>query len=91
MAVHPFLSPAPDLYPGGLTLSESTSDYSLFTRVPTRIDLQYLSPLLNTMVKQHKSGRVRNKVFTFKDVTDMIAKINLSEERDKAMQQRGTS
>ncbi len=71
----------------GFTLSEPTLDYSLFTRVRTRIGTTRLSSLFATMRDQHKAAGLMSEVFTFVDATHLIAKATLWEERDKARQQ----
>ncbi len=71
----------------GFTLSEPTPDYSLFTRVRTRIGPTRLSHLFATMREQLKAAGLMSEVFTFVDATHLIAKATLWEERDKARQQ----
>ncbi|MCW5783666.1 MAG: transposase [Nitrospirales bacterium] len=72
----------------GFTLSEPTPDYSLFTRVRTRIGPTRLSQLFATMRDQLKAAGLMSEVFTFVDATHLIAKATLWEERDKARQQK---
>ncbi len=72
----------------GFTLSEATPDYSLFTRVRTRIGTTRLSQLFATMRAQLKVAGLMSEVFTFVDATHLIAKAALWEERDKARQQK---
>lgn len=72
----------------GFTLSDPTPDYSLFTRVRTRIGPTRLSPLFATMREQLKTAGLMSEVFTFVDATHLIAKATLWEERDKARQQK---
>ena len=72
----------------GFTLSEPTPDYSLFTRVRTRIGPTRLSHLFATMRDQLKAAGLMSEVFTFVDATHLIAKATLWEERDKARQQK---
>jgi len=71
----------------GFTLSEPTPDYSLFSRVRTRIGPTRLSPLFATMREQLKAAGLMSEVFTFVDATHLLAKATLWEERDKARQQ----
>lgn len=71
----------------GFTLSERTPDYSLFSRVRTRIGPTRLSPLFATMREQLKAAGLMSEVFTFVDATHLLAKATLWEERDKARQQ----
>ncbi len=72
----------------GFTVSEPTPDYSLFTRVRTRIGTTRLSQLFATMRDQLKAAGLMSEVFTFVDATHLIAKATLWEERDKARQQK---
>ena len=72
----------------GFTLSDPTPDYSLFTRVRTRIGPTRLSQLFATMRAQLKAAGLMSEVFTFVDATHLIAKATLWEERDKARQQQ---
>jgi IS5 family transposase len=72
----------------GFTLSEPTPDYSLFTRVRTRIGPTRLSQLFAIMREQLKAAGLLSEVFTFVDATHLIAKATLWEERDKARQQK---
>ena len=72
----------------GFTLSAPTPDYSLFTRVRTRIGPTRLSQLFAAMREQLKAAGLMSEVFTFVDATHLIAKATLWEERDKARQQK---
>ena len=72
----------------GFTLAEPTPDYSLFTRVRTRIGPTRLSQLFATMREQLKAAGLMSEVFTFVDATHLIAKATRWEERDKARQQK---
>ena len=72
----------------GFTLSAPTPDYSLFTRVRTRIGPTRLSQLFAVMREQLKAAGLMSEVFTFVDATHLIAKATLWEERDKARQQK---
>jgi transposase, IS5 family len=72
---------------GGVTLSEPTPAYSLFTRVRTRLGPTRLSQLCATMREQLKAAGLRSEVFTFGDATHLIANATLWEERDNARQQ----
>jgi transposase, IS5 family len=71
----------------GFTLSEPTPDYSLLTRVRTRIGPTRLSQLFAMMREQLKAEGLMSEVFTFVDATHLIARATLWEERDKARQQ----
>lgn len=70
----------------GFTLSEPMPDYSLFTRVRTRIGPTRVAQLFATMRAQLKAAGLMSEVFTFVDATHLIAKATLWEELDKACQ-----
>lgn len=72
----------------GFTSSEPTPDYSLFTRVRTRIGPTRLSQLFAIMREQLKAAVLMKEAFTFVDATHLIAKAMLWEERDKARPQK---
>lgn len=72
----------------GFTSSEPTPDYSLFTRVRTRIGPTRLSQLFAIMREQLKAAVLMKEAFTFVDATHLIAKATLWEERDKARPQK---
>ncbi|MDH3503341.1 MAG: transposase [Nitrospirota bacterium] len=72
----------------GFTLSEPTPDYSLFTRVRTRMGPTRLSPLFATMRDQLKAAGLMSAGGTLVDATHLIAKATLWEEGDKARQQK---
>lgn len=72
----------------GFTLSEPTPDYSLFTRVRTRIGPTRLSQLFAPMRAHLKAAGLMSEVVTVVDATHLIAQATLWEERDKARQQK---
>ena len=67
-------------------LSELDFGYSLFTRVRTRIRSMCLPQLFATMREQLESTDLISGVFTFADVTYLIAKGTLWEEQQKIEQ-----
>ena len=71
----------------GFTLSKPTLDYSLFTRVRTRIAPTRLSQLFATMRAQLKAAGLMSIVSTFADASHLIAKTTLWEVHDKLRQQ----
>jgi len=71
-----------------VTVSEPTPDYSLFTRVRTRIGTPRLSQLFATMRDQLNAAGLLSAAFTVVDATHLIATATLWEERDKARQQK---
>jgi hypothetical protein len=72
----------------GSPCRKPTPDYSLFTRVRTRIGPTRLSQLFATMREQLKAAGLMSEAFTFVDATHLIGKATLWEERDKARQQK---
>ena len=62
----------------GFTLSEPTLDYSLFTRIHTRMGQTRLSQLFATMCAQLKAAGLISEVISFVDATHLIAKATLS-------------
>lgn len=72
---------------GGFPLSEPTPDYSLFTRVRTRIGPTRLAHLFATMRAQLKAAGLMSAVFTVVEATPLMAKATRWEERDQARQQ----
>ena len=72
----------------GFSLIEKTPDHSLFSLVRKRIGTKQLSKLFNIMRDQLISSGCMGKVFSFVDSSHLIAKNNLWEEKDKAIQQK---
>lgn len=69
----------------GFGLTERTPDYSLFTKVRSRIGTQRLSQLFASMRDQLKAKGWVSDVFTFVDATHLISKAKLWQERDTAI------
>jgi len=70
------------------SLREETPDHTVFTRARKKIEVSLLSKLFEQLRDQLKAQGYMNEIFTFVDASHLIAKANLWEERDKAIQQR---
>ena len=69
----------------GFGLVDMTPDYSLFTRVRSRIGTKRLSDLFAQLHDQLATKGWVSDVFTFVDATHLISKAKLWQERDKAI------
>jgi len=69
-------------------LTESTPDYSLFTRIRKRIGTKKLSKIFNILKEQLRAKGYMSEVFTFVDASHLISKASLWEERDKAIKEK---
>ena len=70
----------------GFTLTDPTPDYSTFSIARKRIGAYGLAGLFNAVrASLHSAGLIR-EVFTFVDATHLISKVNLWNERDKAIE-----
>lgn len=67
------------------SLSEATPDYSLFSKVRSKIGTNRLSLIFTELRNQLKSQGLMSETFTFVDASHLISKANLWEERDKAI------
>lgn len=72
----------------GFTLREETPDHSVFSKVRSRIGTNELSKLFSNFRDQLKQQGLMSEVFTFVDATHLIAKANLWEERDRAIEEK---
>lgn len=72
----------------GFTLREETPDHSVFSKVRSRIGTNELSKLFANFRDQLKQQGLMSEVFTFVDAAHLIAKANLWEERDRAIQEK---
>ena len=72
----------------GFTLTEQTPDFSVFTKVRSRIGTKVLSKIFSDLRNQLKKNGVMNEVFSFVDASHLIAKANLWQERDKAIKEK---
>lgn len=69
-------------------LTESTPDYSVFSKFRSKIGTNLLSKIFSIFRNQLKSQGYMSEVFTFVDASHLISKANLWEERDKARKQK---
>lgn len=72
----------------GFGLAEITPDYSVFSKVRSRIGTALLADIFADLRQQLQQHGVMNEVFSFVDATHLIAKANLWKERDKAIKQK---
>ncbi len=68
----------------GFELTEDTPDYSTFSLVRKRLGTEGIGDLYKSVNQSLKSAGLVREVFTFVDATQLISKISLWEERDKA-------
>lgn len=69
-------------------LLDKTPDYSLFTRIRSRIGTNKLSKIFNILREQLKAQGYMSEVFTFIDASHLISKASLWQERDKAIKEK---
>jgi IS5 family transposase len=69
-------------------LTELTPDHTVFGRIRNRIGTTKLSKLFGSLRDQLKSKGYMNEVFSFIDASQLIAKANLWQERDKAIKEK---
>jgi IS5 family transposase len=69
-------------------LTESTPNYSLFTRIRKKIGTNKLSKIFNILKEQLRAKGYMSEVFTFVDASHLISKTSLWEERDKAIKEK---
>jgi transposase, IS5 family len=69
-------------------LTEQTPDYTLFGKIRSRIGTKLLAKLFNNLRDQLKAQGFMNEVFSFIDASQLIAKANLWQERDKAIKEK---
>jgi len=72
----------------GFSLTEPTPDYSVFSKIRTRIGTALLSTIFTDLREQLKQQGVMNEVFSFVDASHLIAKAQLWQERDKAIKEK---
>lgn len=70
----------------GLTLDESTPDFSCFSKIRKRIGTKRLGELFNRVNESLKQQGYLKEVFTFVDSSTLISKLTVWSERDKAIQ-----
>lgn len=66
-------------------LTETTPDYSYFSKLRKRIGPTRISEIFNTINKDLRSKRLFGNVFTFVDASSIVSKTSLWKERDKAI------
>lgn len=69
-------------------LTESTPDYSVFSKLRAKIGTKLLSDIFAMFRDQLRSKGYMSEVFTFVDASHLISKANLWEERDEARKQK---
>ena len=69
-------------------LTESTPDYSAFSKLRARIGTNLLSKIFSSFREQLRCQGYMSEVFTFVDASHLISKANLWEERDEARKQK---
>lgn len=72
----------------GFGLTEKTPDYSVFSKVRSKIGVSTLSKIFKDMKQQLKKEGYMNEVFTFIDATHLISKGQLWKERDELIRQK---
>lgn len=72
----------------GFALTEQTPDFTVFTKIRSRIGTKILSKIFSDLRDQLKKSGVMNEVFSFVDASHLIAKANLWQERDKAIKEK---
>lgn len=69
----------------GFGLTETTPDYTSFTKVRAKIGTHRLSVLFSSIKNKLKENGLISEVFTFVDASHLVSKANLWEERDKVI------
>jgi IS5 family transposase len=69
-------------------LTDHTPNYSLFSKIRSRIGTKRLSTIFNILRSQLKTQGYMNEVFTFIDASHLISKATLWKERDAAIKQK---
>lgn len=72
----------------GFSLLEPTPDHNTLCRARARIGTSLLSNIFTDLKRQLQVQGLMNESFTFVDASSLIAKANLWQERDKAIQQK---
>lgn len=70
----------------GFGLAEPTPDFSTFSLARKRIGAAGLAGLFNAVRESLRAAGLVREVFTFVDATQLISKVNLWNERDKAIE-----
>jgi IS5 family transposase len=66
-------------------LTDETPNYSLFSKIRSKIGTKRLAKIFNILKDQLKEKGYMNEVFTFIDASHLISKATLWKERDKAI------
>ena len=66
------------------SLSESTPDHRVFSKIRTKIGTNKLSKIFSIFGDQLRSKGYMSEVFTFVDASPLITKASLWEEREEA-------
>jgi IS5 family transposase len=69
----------------GFGLLDKTPDYTTFCKFRTLVGTKNMSRLFNEVKRQLQAQGHCSEVFTFIDATALVSKLNLWEERDKAI------
>jgi IS5 family transposase len=69
----------------GFGLCEATPDYSTFSAARSRIGLSRVAAFFNAVRDSLKEAGLVREVFTFVDATQLVSKLDLWQERDKAV------
>ena len=69
----------------GFSLREKTPDYSYFSQLRKKIGTAKLAEMFAFLGERLKEKGLISNVFTFVDATQMVSKVGLWEERDKAI------
>lgn len=72
----------------GFQLQEKTPDYTLFTKVRSKIGTNLLSTIFQELKQQLKAQGYMNEAFTFVDASHLISKASLWQERDAAIEKK---
>jgi IS5 family transposase len=72
----------------GFTLSETTPDFSVFSRARSRIGTNKLSKIFSLLRDQMRRKGFMSEVFTFVDASHLVSKAALWEERDELIKQK---
>lgn len=70
----------------GFSLTDPTPDFSTFSLARNRIGAEGLAVLFNAVRESLRASGLVREVFTFVDATQLISKVNLWNERDKAVE-----
>ena len=72
----------------GFDLLDKVPDHTVLCKARHRIGTSLLSKIFTDLRRQLKSHGLMNETFNFVDASSLIAKANLWQERDKAIQQK---